>query len=206
MPVKDAKKSPDALTVKEYAAAAGISQAAVYKRLSGSLLPYTVTIDGKKHIRREALEDLREAGSAQDAHSAAQATENGPEDAQGRGEEDAAGPEASPIGADEPAPGSDPAHEAQAAPEGAADELARLIAENERLRGIIAEKDAQIYSLAQRFADIADRAQVLTGQAQMLHAADKPELREGAADEEAAPEPDAEPPRKRSFWAWLTGR
>lgn len=44
------------LTIKEFAAAAGVSQQAVYKRLEKALKPYYKIIDGKKMIAKEGLE------------------------------------------------------------------------------------------------------------------------------------------------------
>lgn len=43
------------LTIKQFAAAAGVSEQAIYKRLNKSLKPYYRVIDGKKMIDKEAL-------------------------------------------------------------------------------------------------------------------------------------------------------
>lgn len=45
----------DLLTIKEFAEAAGISQQAVYQRLNKSLQGYVVVLNGKKHLKQEAL-------------------------------------------------------------------------------------------------------------------------------------------------------
>ena len=47
----------DLLTVKEYAEATGVSQQAVYQRLNKSLSSYVVEVEGKKYLRRQALEE-----------------------------------------------------------------------------------------------------------------------------------------------------
>ena len=49
-------KDNEILTIKEFATAAGVSPQAVYQRLTKSLQPYVVEINGKKHLKREALE------------------------------------------------------------------------------------------------------------------------------------------------------
>lgn len=49
-------KDKELLTIKEFAEAAGVSSQAVYQRLSKSLQPYVVELNGKKHLKREALE------------------------------------------------------------------------------------------------------------------------------------------------------
>lgn len=49
-------KDNDLLTIKEFAEAAGVSSQAVYQRLTKSLQPYVVKVNGKKHLKREALE------------------------------------------------------------------------------------------------------------------------------------------------------
>ncbi len=43
------------LTIKEFAAAAGVSEQAVYKRINKSLKPYCSVIDGKKKISKDGL-------------------------------------------------------------------------------------------------------------------------------------------------------
>lgn len=48
-------KDNEILTIKEFATAAGVSSQAVYQRLTKSLQPYVVEINGKKHLKREAL-------------------------------------------------------------------------------------------------------------------------------------------------------
>ena len=128
----------DVWTVKEYADIMKISPAAVYKKMSGSLAEYVVTIAGKKYISRAAVE------------TAPPATEPPPSPAQ---------PSSS-------APSAQPS----------TPDLAALMEENARLRGMIEEKDRQIFDLAARFADLAAQAQQLTAQAQVLHAADKAAL------------------------------
>lgn len=45
----------DLLTIKEFAEAAGVSSQAVYQRLGKSLQPYVVELNGKKHLKMEAL-------------------------------------------------------------------------------------------------------------------------------------------------------
>ena len=44
------------ITVSEFAAAAGVSRQAVYKRLASDLTPFTRTEDGKRLIDRAALD------------------------------------------------------------------------------------------------------------------------------------------------------
>ena len=44
------------ITVSEFAAAAGVSRQAVYKRLASDLVPYSKTEDGKRLIDRAALD------------------------------------------------------------------------------------------------------------------------------------------------------
>ena len=41
------------LTIKEFAAAAGVSEQAIYKRINKSLKPYAIVIDGKRKISIE---------------------------------------------------------------------------------------------------------------------------------------------------------
>ena len=48
-------KDKELLTIKEFAEAAGVSSQAVYQRLTKSLQPYVVELNGKKHLKREAL-------------------------------------------------------------------------------------------------------------------------------------------------------
>lgn len=48
-------KDNNVLTIKAFAEAAGVSSQAVYQRLTKSLQEYVVVIDGKKHLKREAL-------------------------------------------------------------------------------------------------------------------------------------------------------
>lgn len=48
-------KDKELLTIKEFAEAAGVSSQAVYQRLTKSLQGYVVEVDGKKHLKREAL-------------------------------------------------------------------------------------------------------------------------------------------------------
>ncbi len=43
------------LTIKEFAAAAGVSEQAIYKRINKSLKPYAIVIGGKKKISIEGL-------------------------------------------------------------------------------------------------------------------------------------------------------
>lgn len=45
----------DYITIKEFAAAAGISQQAVYKQLKNKLKPYLKTVEGKKMLEKSAL-------------------------------------------------------------------------------------------------------------------------------------------------------
>lgn len=49
-------KDKELLTIKEFAEAAGVSSQAVYQRLNKSLQGYVVEVDGKKHLKKEALE------------------------------------------------------------------------------------------------------------------------------------------------------
>lgn len=49
-------KDKELLTIKEFAEAAGVSSQAVYQRLTKTLQPYVVEVNGKKHLKREALE------------------------------------------------------------------------------------------------------------------------------------------------------
>ena len=48
-------KDKELLTIKEFAEAAGVSSQAVYQRLTKSLQPYVVELNGKKHLKMEAL-------------------------------------------------------------------------------------------------------------------------------------------------------
>lgn len=48
-------KDKELLTIKEFAESAGVSSQAVYQRLTKSLQPYVVELNGKKHLKREAL-------------------------------------------------------------------------------------------------------------------------------------------------------
>ena len=48
-------KDKELLTIKEFAEAAGVSSQAVYQRLTKSLQSYVVELNGKKHLKREAL-------------------------------------------------------------------------------------------------------------------------------------------------------
>lgn len=48
-------KDKELLTIKEFASLAKVSSQAVYQRLTKSLQPYVVEVDGKKHLKREAL-------------------------------------------------------------------------------------------------------------------------------------------------------
>ena len=48
-------KDTELLTIKEFAEAAGVSSQAVYQRLTKSLQPYVVEVNGKKHLKKEAL-------------------------------------------------------------------------------------------------------------------------------------------------------
>lgn len=48
-------KDNELLTIKQFAEAAGVSSQAVYQRLTKSLQPYVVELNGKKHLKREAL-------------------------------------------------------------------------------------------------------------------------------------------------------
>lgn len=48
-------KDKELLTIKEFAKSAGVSSQAVYQRLTKSLQPYVVELNGKKHLKREAL-------------------------------------------------------------------------------------------------------------------------------------------------------
>ena len=50
----------DLLTVKEYAEAAGVTQQAVYQRLNKGLTSFVVEVNGKKYLKRQALEALQE--------------------------------------------------------------------------------------------------------------------------------------------------
>ena len=43
------------LTIKEFSKLAGVSVQALYQRLNKSLQGYVVEVDGKKHLKREAL-------------------------------------------------------------------------------------------------------------------------------------------------------
>lgn len=45
----------DLLTIKEFAEAAGVTQQALYQRLNKSLQGYVVEVNGKKHLKRDAL-------------------------------------------------------------------------------------------------------------------------------------------------------
>lgn len=49
-------KDKELLTIKEFAEVAGVSSQAVYQRLTKTLQPYVVEVNGKKHLKREALE------------------------------------------------------------------------------------------------------------------------------------------------------
>lgn len=49
-------KDKELLTIKEFAEAAGVSSQAVYQRLTKTLQPYVVEVNGKKHLKKEALE------------------------------------------------------------------------------------------------------------------------------------------------------
>lgn len=49
-------KDKELLTIKEFAEAARVSSQAVYQRLTKTLQPYVVEVNGKKHLKREALE------------------------------------------------------------------------------------------------------------------------------------------------------
>lgn len=47
------------MTIKEFAAAAGISEQAVYKQLNGKLSTFSTRLNGKKAIKIEALQEYR---------------------------------------------------------------------------------------------------------------------------------------------------
>lgn len=54
------------ITVAEYARIRGVSTAAVYKRLDGSLKPWVTVINGKKRLLKSVLEDEVENTSNED--------------------------------------------------------------------------------------------------------------------------------------------
>lgn len=56
----DQKPEKDLLTVKEYAEAAGVTQQAVYQRLNKGLSSFVVEVEGKKYLKRQALEAVQE--------------------------------------------------------------------------------------------------------------------------------------------------
>ena len=81
--------------------------------------------------------------------------------------------------------------------------IEKLEAENAELKQESRDKDKQIADFALKFAELAQQAQIIVGQAQILQASDKKKELEAPAMETSATE---EEPKKVSFFRKLFGR
>lgn len=173
----------DYLSVAQFAKESGLSKAAAYGLLEQDIYRQYVQIDGGvKKVSRALLDILSNGGAKYTSESV---------------ENYVAEPIELP---DEPEEHKKPVDYVEAADKDG--ERERLLAEIEYLRGMVDKKDRQIADFAVRFADLAQQAQQIAGQAQVL------QLNE--ASKEAAKmeiESVVEPvtPVKRGFWSRLFG-
>lgn len=168
----------DYITIKEFAEIAGVSQQSIYKRLNkkdNPLQPYFKEVDGKKFLRRSAL-DLYEAAAAEVSQ-----------------------PEKDP----EEKPAAKVVKEKKDNTERLLDLLEQQLNEKDKQLQEkdrqLQEKDKQLNSLLQRL----EEANKIIDQQQQLTAIDKKSMIEIEEKGEAAADPKEEPERKKGFFSFF---
>ena len=209
------------LTVKEFAAAAGISQQAVYKQISSRLKPYVVNKGNQKVIAAEALnifypdaDSIRNStlDSTNSTLDSTNSTRENPEiqpDSMQKEDEVEQVKQPDSTGSGEDSKQKDLEEQIKKLQEQIENILKNEQEEKEFLKEQIRQKDKQIDSLTENLA-----------MAQQLAAADKRKLLEleekqkeepmVVEDLDIDPEPPAadqkiEEPKKKGFWARLFG-
>ena len=138
------------ITIAEYADIRGISTAAVYKRLEGTLKPWYRVINGKKCLLSSVLYQEGKLDLNENVNKSAETEEK---------EETENATDLTPVIAE---------LRAQISQQQA--EIGRQQAEADALRAAIQEKDKIIVDFAARFAELANQAQQLHAAATMIEA------------------------------------
>lgn len=197
----EAQSNDTFISISEYAKLRGVSVAAVYKRLDGTLKPYTKTINGKKCISKRAFE----LDGIQQVIEGFQPGLNTVEtrQVQDKEEEAAAPADAALLKALEALQNQLSEKDKQ---------IERLQEETADLRRSAAEKDKFIQEQSNRLSLLLEQSQELQRNNQILLGAAqgvKPvpaEHQEAQAEEEAAaPEAPGEKKEKKGFFKWLFG-
>lgn len=199
----EAQSNDTFISISEYAKLRGVSVAAVYKRLDGTLKPYTKTINGKKCISKRAFE----LDGIQQVIEGFQPGLNTVEtrQAQDKAEEEATAPaDAALLKALEALQNQLSEKDKQ---------IERLQEETADLRRSAAEKDKFIQEQSNRLSLLLEQSQELQRNNQILLGAAqgvKPvpaEHQEAQAEQEPVTATDApgEKKEKKGFFKWLFG-